>query len=545
MMYNLIMNSYQSYYPRPMLKRDSFFSLCGEWNLNGKTIIVPFPPQSDLSGYQGDMEHLEYTKTFSLPEDFYHKNDKVILHFGAVDQLCEVYLNNHLITKHEGGYLPFSIDISDVIEDNNQLRVIVTDTLDTFYPYGKQSKKPSGMWYTPVSGIWQSVWIEAYDAKGIDDLKISTTMDTLKIHIESLSKNFAVSFDGYNNSFNTKDIEIKIDNPHLWSTDDPYLYTLKIKTANDEIESYFALKQIQVKEINGVKRFFLNNKPVFINGLLDQGYFKDGIFTPEKIESYEEDIVGIKQLGFNCLRKHIKIEPEAFYYCCDKNGILVIQDMVNSGDYGFIIDTILPTIGITNVRKKIKDQKRYDFFVQHCKDTISHLSSHPCIIGYTIYNEGWGQQNASEVYEILKPLDNERLFDSTSGWFFDDKSDFDSYHIYFRNKVLNTGKRVLLLSECGGFIRSVKDHSPQGKKWGYGKAESEEELTSLIINMYEKMYKPSIINGLCGAIMTQISDVEGEINGLYTYDRQVLKVNKEKILQANQDLQHIYEKQCI
>ena len=219
--------------------------------------------------------------------------------------------------------------------------------------------------------------------------------------------------------------------------------------------------------------------------------------------------------------------------------------MVNSGDYGFIIDTILPTIGITNVRKKIKDQKRYDFFVQHCKDTISHLSSHPCIIGYTIYNEGWGQQNASEVYEILKPLDNERLFDSTSGWFFDDKSDFDSYHIYFRNKVLNTGKRVLLLSECGGFIRSVKDHSPQGKKWGYGKAESEEELTSLIINMYEKMYKPSIINGLCGAIMTQISDVEGEINGLYTYDRQVLKVNKEKILQANQDLQHIYEKQCI
>ena len=540
--YNKSMNAYQSYYPRPLLKRDPFFSLCGTWDLNGHDIEVPFPPESQASGYEGEMNELIYRKSFSLDEGFVHENDKVILHFSAVDQIADVYLNDHFLLHHEGGYLPFSMEISDLLEKENELKVIVKDDLDLFYPYGKQSAKPSGMWYTPVSGIWQSVWIESYDRNGIDDLKIETDDHTLKLHIESRSEEFHVSFDGFEKTFKEKDITIDIPDGHLWSLEDPYLYDLSVKTNNDAISSYFALRKIGTKTIYGHQRIFLNDKPLFLNGLLDQGYFESGIYLPEDPKEYEREILAIKEMGFNCLRKHIKVEIEAYYHYCDKHGILVLQDMVNNGPYRFLRDTILPTIGLTHLSCPIDDQKRYDFFLRHCKETIEHLRSHPCIIGYTIYNEGWGQQAASKTYDILKKLDPHRLFDSTSGWFFDDHSDFDSYHIYFRNKVLKGKEKLLLLSECGGFIRQMSENPK--KAWGYGKAESEEELTAKIIDMHEKMVLPSIDNGLVGYIMTQISDVEGEVNGLFTYDRRQCKVDKEKIRKANQRLTDHYERLC-
>ena len=539
------MNRYDEYYPRPLLKRASFYSLNGEWSLNNHPIEVPFPVESSIAAYQGETDRLEYEKSFVLPDNFYKENDKVILHFGAVDQICDVYLNDIFLLHHEGGYLPFSINITEYLQENNVLHPSVKDELDYFYPYGKQSKKPAGMWYTPVSGIWQSVWLEAYDTNGIDNVVIDTDMNTLNIQIDSNAEEFRIEFENYANTFKQKDISINISNPHLWSIDNPYLYKLKISTTNDEIESYFAFKEIQIKNINGYNRLYLNNEPVFINGLLDQGYFEEGIYTPEDPRQYEQDVLNMKELGFNCLRKHIKIEPEAFYYYCDLHGILVIQDMVNSGEYHFFKDTILPTIGLIKMKSKIKDQKRYDFFLKHSKDTINHLKSHPSIIGYTIYNEGWGQQNASEVYEILKPLDPKRLFDSTSGWFFDDKSDFDSYHVYFRNKVLKGKNKLLLLSECGGFIRDIKEHkSEKGSTWGYGKTDSEEALTDKIEEMHNKMYIPSIKNGLVGAIYTQVSDVEGEINGIYTYDRKVCKVDKKRLLSLNNNLQEIYKNEC-
>lgn len=539
------MNHYDKYYPRPLLKRNSFYSLNGKWKLNNNDIEIPFPPESDAANYQGSLDTLTYEKTFSLPENFYKKDDKIILHFGAVDQICDVYLNNQHLIHHEGGYLPFSVDITRYLQNQNYLKVEAIDTLDYFYPYGKQSKNPSGMWYTPVSGIWQSVWIESYPQDGIDDLIIETDMNNLNIHIDSQADEFTIEFENYKNIFKTKDINIKIDNPHLWNIDDPYLYSLKIKTHNDEVQSYFALRQIQIKHINGYERLFLNNEPIFINGLLDQGYFERGIYTPEDPSQYETDILNMKELGFNCLRKHIKVEMEAFYYYCDKHGILIMQDMVNSGEYKFYKDTILATIGLQKLKCNIVDQKRYDFFLQHSIDTIRHLKSHPSIFAYTIYNEGWGQQDASKTYEILKKEDPNRLFDSTSGWFFDDKSDFDSYHIYFRNKKLEAKDKLLLLSECGGFIRNIEGHqSNKGSTWGYGKTNSQEELTNKIELMYEKMYIPSILNGLSGAIYTQVSDIEGEINGLYTYDRQICKVDKQRIKQLNKKIEQIYKQQC-
>ena len=539
------MNSYDNYYPRPLLKRNSFFSLNGLWELNGQNINVPFPPEAKLSGYDGDLGNLVYRKRFTLPENFYKKSDRVILHFGAIDQLADVFLNDTFITHNEGGYLPFSVDISRYLEDDNLLEVRVTDELDYFYPYGKQSKKPAGMWYTPVSGIWKSVWIEALPQNGIENLNIKTDMNSLHLQILSNAQKFKVEFENYCEVFDSNIIDIAIPEPHLWSLQDPYLYKLKITTDDDQIESYFGLRKIETRIINGHERLFMNNRPLFINGLLDQGYFEKGIYTPEDVKEYERDIVGIKELGFNTLRKHIKIEDEAFYYYCDKHGILVIQDMVNSGKYSFFKDTILPTIGFLKLRRKAKDKKRLEFFLDQSRRTIGLLKSHPSLIGYTIYNEGWGQQEASACYEILKKEDPDRLFDATSGWFFDDKSNFDSYHIYFRNKVLKGKQRLLLLSECGGFTRNIEEHSDSKKtSYGYGKTDSEEELTERIIDMHRKMVIPSIENGLVGYIMTQISDVEGEINGMFTYDRSVCKVNKKKILAANNELTRIYNGVC-
>jgi len=539
------MNSYDNYYPRPLLKRNSFFSLNGLWELNGQNINVPFPPEAKLSGYDGDLGNLVYRKRFTLPENFYKESDRVILHFGAIDQLADVFLNDTFITHNEGGYLPFSVDISRYLEDDNLLEVRVTDELDYFYPYGKQSKKPAGMWYTPVSGIWKSVWIEALPQNGIENLNIKTDMNSLHLQILSNAQKFKVEFENYCEVFDSNIIDIAIPEPHLWSLQDPYLYKLKITTDDDQIESYFGLRKIEARIINGHERLFMNNRPLFINGLLDQGYFEKGIYTPEDVKEYERDIVGIKELGFNTLRKHIKIEDEAFYYYCDKHGILVTQDMVNSGKYSFFKDTILPTIGFLKLRRKAKDKKRLEFFLDQSRRTIGLLKSHPSLIGYTIYNEGWGQQEASACYEILKKEDPDRLFDATSGWFFDDKSDFDSYHIYFRNKVLKGKQRLLLLSECGGFTRNIEEHSDSKKtSYGYGKTDSEEELTERIIDMHRKMVIPSIENGLVGYIMTQISDVEGEINGMFTYDRSVCKVNKKKILAANNELTRIYDGVC-
>ncbi len=526
-------------YPRPQLKRKSYVNLNGIWDLNGQNIEIPFAPQCALSGFKGDVaDKLIYKTTFEIPQDF--TQERVILHFGAVDQIAEVYVNDVLIGKHEGGYLHFSFDITNEVKrkDVNQLRVEAIDTLSRKYPYGKQCKKRGGMWYTPISGIWQTVWLENVPASYIEEIKITPSMENVEISIVGEVKGFkaVVSSKGKKvteKSFETNTGVIEIPNPVLWDVENPHLYDVKITAGEDEIESYFALRTVEIKKVDGINRVCLNNKPIFMHGLLDQGYFEDGIYLPEKEEEFENDILRMKELGFNMLRKHIKIEPEQFYYDCDRLGMLVLQDMVNNGGYAYIRDTVLPTFGFkkrNDCKGRYQNPEHKRIFEQHMKDTLHDLYNHPCIIGYTIFNEGWGQFESDRMYDIAKRIDSTRFYDSTSGWFAQLKSDVDSEHIYFRAEELHAKERPMFLSECGGFSYKVDGHVFNTEKsYGYGACENSEELTDRIVDMYNVMVVPGIKGGVCGCVYTQVSDVEDEINGMYTYDRQVCKVNKEKM----------------
>ncbi|MBQ4068552.1 MAG: hypothetical protein IJC76_04805 [Lachnospiraceae bacterium] len=536
-------------YPRPQLKREIFKILNGEWKLNDNRIIVPFPPQSELSEYEGEIhDRLEYRYEFYVPDNFVLP--KILLHFGAVDQICEVWLNNEYLGDNEGGYLPFSFDITDVVKKDkeNILLVKVVDDLSIEYPYGKQSKNPSGMWYTPVSGIWQTVWLENLPERYINNIIITPDMTGIDIEIVGDVDGFSAVINLENGrklskSFSAKEGRIEFKNvkdddgneiiPILWSVKNPYLYDMTILSGEDKVETYFGLRKIEIKEINLVPRVCLNDEPIFMHGVLDQGYFMDGIFLPESSKAYENDVLYMKELGLNTLRKHIKIEPEQFYYFCDKYGMLVIQDMVNSGKYSFLTDTALPTVGFkkrNDMKKSAKEKKRKVFFEKYMKKTINHLHNHPSVVAYTIFNEGWGQFDGDRMYELAKETDPTRLYDTASGWFATRKSDFDSEHVYFRNKKLKPKYRPMLLSECGGFTYKVEGHLfKENKSYGYGNCKDSRELTVRIIDMYKAMVIPVIKNGLCGCIYTQLSDVEEEINGLYTYDREVCKVEKDEM----------------
>ncbi len=561
-------------HPRPQMRRGLFHILENGWRLNGRDICVPFPTQAPLSGYEGDMvTKLCYEVSFVLPENF--TKDRILLHFGAADQVAEVWVNGHCVGTHEGGYLPFSFDITEAVSrvGENCLEVQVTDELSKVYPYGKQSKTPGGMWYTQVSGIWQTVWLENVPERYIKEVHLKPDIEGIKVTVidsgECSAGNSAKSLgvvtkdrkqgaqdgtevtvlvdlgngDALTETFFGTEGYVRLagrysDNgtsviPKHWTPDMPHIYTAKIRFGEDEIETYFALRTLGQERIDGKLRLTLNGEPVFLHGLLDQGYYPEGIYLPCCEEEYERDILRMKELGFNMLRKHCKVEPEWFYYYCDVHGMLVLQDIVNSGGYSFVRDTALPTVGFQKRRdngraKTETERKRRDFFEQHMKETISHLYNHPCVVGYTIFNEGWGQFEADRMYEIAKEADRSRWFDTTSGWFAKKKSDFDSRHVYFRIKRLKGKEKPLFLSECGGFSYQIKEHcySPD-KSYGYGTCRSEEELTGRIVEMYRRMVLPAIPEGLCGCVYTQVSDVEEEINGLYTYDREVCKVDRE------------------
>lgn len=544
-------------YPRPQLRRDSFFPLDGDWTVNGRPIRVPWPPQAPLSHYGGRVaDVLWYETAFTLPEGFAPKGHRVLLHFGAVDQVAEVFVNGVSVVRHEGGYLPFSADITAALRPGeNRLEVKAVDTLSHAYPYGKQHRRPHGMWYTPVSGIWQSVWLEAIPAKGaVVSVRLTPDLTGVTVEVDAGGEDFnlAVPLGGGRvltaAGKSGQPLRLEVPEPRLWEPDDPYLYPMTIATATDQVESYFALRTVSTKEIRGHTRLCLNGTPIFLHGVLDQGYFEDGLYLPWGPEGYDEDVMRMKDLGFNTLRKHVKIEPEAFYYACDRLGMLVIQDMVNSGEYRYLRDTVIPTF----LSKRRSDlggggsEQRKAFFERHCLDTVAHLYNHPCVVGWTIFNEGWGQYDSDRIYRLLKSTDPTRFFMTTSGWFAQKESDVHSEHVYFSSRVLEATQpgKFLLLSECGGFSRRIEGHVAQDRKnYGYGEqCRTELDLEVRIGLMYGEMVLPSISRGLCGCVYTQLSDVEGETNGLYTYDRQVRKVRPEFMREMAFELKQALEK---
>ena len=544
-------NSWDRTCPRPQLRRDSFFPLSQGWTLNGRPIRVPWPPQAPLSGWTGEVgDVLRYKTAFTLPEGFAAPGFRVLLHFGAVDQVAEAWVNGKTVVRHEGGYLPFSADITAaLLPGENRLEVKAVDTLSRDYPYGKQHKRPHGMWYTPVSGIWQPVWLEAVPERGaVSALRITPDLTGIDVEVEAGGAEFTVSVPlGEGRYVTARGVEgsvrLELPHPHLWSPEDPYLYELTATTETDRVESYFALRTVTTREISGRPRLCLNGKPVFLHGVLDQGYFEDGLFLPAEPEEYERDILRMKELGFNTLRKHVKIEPEAFYHACDRLGMLVLQDMVNSGGYGYLRDTVIPNF-VSRRRSDLGgggSEKRKAFFERHCLDTVAHLQNHPCIVGWTIFNEGWGQYDSDRICRLLKGADPARFFVSASGWFAQEEGDVESEHIYFSSRVLEGTRpgKFLLLSECGGFPLRVEGHTARNRKsYGYGgQAHTPGELTGRIQGLYDDMVLPSVPKGLCGCIYTQLSDVEGENNGLYTYDRQVRKVSAGAMLDVARRLE--------
>ena len=533
-------------YPRPQMQRREWMCLNGEWSfrVNGRPasgIRVPFCPESLLSGAAQvpDIgERMVYRRSFSLPEQWLGK--RVLLHFGAVSRECSVSVNGRELFHHDNGYLPFSIDISGALRPGeNELSVSATNDLSCRSPWGKQSKSRGGMWYTPCSGIWQTVWLEPVPDRYIRALRIRTGTDWVEIKAEGI-RDGSVLLGEEQFPILDGSVRIPVQNPHLWSPEDPYLYHFTLTSGEDRVVSYFALRTLTTETVDGIPRLCLNGKPYFFNGLLDQGYWSDGLYTPSDPEGFERDILAMKSLGFNTLRKHIKVEPEQFYYDCDRLGMIVFQDMVNNGEYRYLRDTILPTVGLIrrSDRRLNADPETRSNFLSAMDDTVCQLSDHPCICLWTIFNEGWGQFRSDEAYRRLKVLDDSRFVDSTSGWFHQKESDVDSLHIYFRKLHLGREKRPQLLSEFGGFVWKVPEHSFNlDKTYGYRKYADRESFVRGVRDLYGQELLPLVSAGLCGAIYTQVSDVEDETNGLFTFDRAVLKLQPKDLRDLADQLQ--------
>lgn len=539
-------------YPRPQMVRGNWGCLNGEWEFEtvigsglpeeySQTIQVPFCPESLLSRIHNIYPAgtvFCYRTTFEMSHKL--EEGRLLLHFGAVDQIAEVYINETPVVRHRGGYLPFHCDITRYVrEGENEIIVRVNDDLDHRYPYGKQSYKRGGMWYTPVSGIWQTVWMEVVPEEYIEGLHIHCGKDYAEITVDGASSGFILC-DGRTYQIANGSARIEPKEPHLWSPEDPFLYNIEIHCGDDVVSSYFALRTISVKKKEGRLRLCLNGQPYFFNGLLDQGYWSDGIYTPADPSMYEKDILFAKSLGFNTLRKHIKVEPEQFYYDCDRLGMIVFQDIVNNGEYHFISDSVLPLIGLTKKddTEGTDNPEAEDEFLKHMKAEVRHLANHPCILYWTIFNEGWGQFNADEAYAILIEEDSSRLVDATSGWFRQKKSDVESHHVYFRKFKIKSIAEPQVLSEFGGYCYKISDHSTNDKRtFGYRKCKTHTDFVRDLRRLYKEQIIPAAKAGLCAAIYTQLSDIEDETNGLITYDRAEKKVLPSDLLDISELLQ--------
>ncbi len=543
-------------YPRPQMVREDWVNLNGWWDFavsQNQTlpetyedkIRVPFAPESLLSGIHRHFpegSNLFYSRSLSLKDR--PSESRVLLHIGAADQVTDVFLNGQKVGHHEGGYEAMTFDITPFAQEENCLVIRVRDDLrGNIYPYGKQAMKRGGMWYTPVSGIWQTVWLEIVPKNYIPHLSIDATPQQVVIKTEGYSGNGTLSIETPEGSVSVP-LQSGVahytpNSPRLWSPDDPYLYRFTIQTPCDRVCSYFALRTLSIETVNGYPRLCLNGKPYFFHGLLDQGYWSDGLFTPADPVCYEWDILAVKRLGFNTLRKHIKVEPAQFYYDCDRLGMMVFQDMVNNGAYSFLRDTALPTIGLQKLGDKglHRDPATRKAFLLGMETTVKQLKNHPCICYWTIFNEGWGQFDSDHVYEELCKLDSTRFIDTASGWFRNKKTQVDSRHIYFRPLKMKAGQKPLVLSEFGGYSFKPEGHVfNDSSTYGYGKYAELKDFSKAVQALYTDQVLPLVEKGLCAAIYTQVSDVEDETNGLVTYDRKVEKLKPEEMLPIAQAL---------
>lgn len=532
-------------YPRPQFRRESYHNLNGRWDFavtDGDTppeafpreILVPFCPESTLSGigtHFAEGASLWYRRRFTLPEGFV--KDRVVLHIGAADQLLDAWCNGVPVGSHAGGYEAMTFDLTDALRPGeNELLCRVRDDLrSTVLPYGKQVQQRGGMWYTPVSGIWQTVWLESLPPHAVPGLTIHADDTRAILDTGDATQQGTVTVQTPRGPLTVPLQEgkatVQPEAPRLWTPDDPYVYEFVLETPTDRVESYFALRRLSIERAGGHPRLCLNGQPFFFHGVLDQGYYSDGLFTPAGPEEYERDIRTMKALGFNTLRKHIKVEPEVYYTLCDRLGMVVFQDMVNNGDYAYWRDTVWPTLRFQRRRSDARmhrDPAARQAFLAGMEATVRGLYNHPCICYWTIFNEGWGQFESSAAYAKLKALDDSRFVDTTSGWFRGGDTDIDSRHIYYGPWTLRAGEKPLVLSEFGGCCLAVEGHrfNPD-KSYGYSTSRTPQELQQALDRLYTQKVLPAVAKGLCGAIYTQLSDVEDEINGLITYDRRVLK----------------------
>ena len=539
-------------YPRPQLARADWMNLNGPWDyaITAGTrqpaayegsILVPFSPEAELSGVSRSLksgECLWYHRQVLIPAQFGGK--RLLLHFGAVDQTATVWVNDRQAGSHVGGYLPFTLDITDLIE-NGAADIVVRVTDDTEksgLTRGKQRSKRGGIWYTPQSGIWQTVWMEAVPESYVKNLLITPDFDSAAVEIAAEIVGNELAYAQFNGQSYLLPARIPVPDFEPWCPENPKLYGFTVTCGEDLVQSYFAMRKFSVeKDEKGVPRLFLNNRPYFHNGLLDQGYWPDGLYTAPTDEAMIYDISTAKAMGFNMLRKHIKVEPLRWYYHCDRYGMLVWQDMPCGG--GKYNPLIVSAPLVTNIHLRDpaywlfgrSDSKARAQCTAELGAMVNHLVNCPCIAMWVPFNEGWGQFDAAKMYDFVRSIDPTRTIDHASGWHDQGVGQVVSRHVYFRKYAFKADKkgRAVLLSEFGGYNHHVSGHCFNNKNFGYKNFEIPAQLEIAIEDLYQKQIGPAKMEGLAAAVYTQLSDVEDELNGLMTYDRKVVKIAPESM----------------
>ena len=571
-------------YPRPAMRRDSCEILNGPWQYAitqtaeypaawQGSILVPYSPEAPASGVGRTLQPgqwLHYHRLFAPPAG---EGGRVLLHFGAVDYACAVQINGHLAGGHRGGYWPFTLDITDLLNGTgrNSLWVAVQDpTGHGTQARGKQTLKPGGMFYPAQSGIWQTVWLERVPDNYIQTLTVTPDYDarTVTVRVHTAKPGGAVNLwamvraggvtiaEDWGSDEADQDGEVTLNIPeeHFfpWSPDTPFLYDLTVGTNQgeeaefDTVHSYFALRKWScAPDAHGVLRFCLNDKPILLNGLLDQGYWPEGLYTPPSDAAVERELSEVKALGFNLLRKHAKIEPQRWYYHCDRLGLIVWQDIVNGGSaYNLWFVTYLTNVLQPLLRRFPDGKAAYSLlsrakpagreeYAHELADTVQALRCHPCIACWVPFNEGWGQFDAGKAVQALRALDGTRLVDEASGWFDQGGGDVHSLHNYFYPLRIRPQKRTVALSEYGGIAWPMPGHEPPRKTYGYGTAKDRQELTARYKKLQLKTVLPQLEKGLSALVYTQLTDVEDEVNGLFTYDRAAVKPDANAVRSVN------------